>query len=280
MAPVIGDPVAKSLDYGRDDVVEFLEKAGPWGSFRVFVPQQFADNRLAGFGIATLGGAHAAKPRLFQDLMDTNALNDPRWWRVLNVRYVVLGQPLDPGEAPPFLRLVYTGSAAVYEYLAALPRATVVGAYGVVPDTGRVAVDSLAAGTHDPAEFTWLVQDPKLALGPVTGATASITKYGLHQVDVDVDTPGAGLLRLADMWYPDWRVTVDGRPAELLRADHALRAVAVPAGRHKVEFRYASPSVTRGLWVSIGCALAALALLAGGWLAGRRAPRSAGAEAA
>jgi hypothetical protein len=280
MAPVIGEVSAKSLDYGRDDVVEFLEKAGPWGSFRVFVPQMFADNRLAGFGIATLGGAHAAKPRLMQDLMDSNAVNDPRWWRVLNVKYVVLGQPLDPNEAPPFLHLVYTGSAAVYENLMALPRATVVGAYGVVPDTGRVAIDSLRTGSHDPAGFTWLAKDPKLALGPVTGATATITKYGLHEVDIDVSTPGAALVRLADMWYPDWSVTVDGRPAEVLRADHALRAVAVPAGKHAVVFRFASPSVRRGLALSIGCALVALALLAAGVLLGRRAPAPAGGEAA
>jgi hypothetical protein len=280
MAPVIGDPVAKSLDYGRDDVVEFFEKAGPWGSFRVFVPQQFQDNRLAGFGIATLGGYHAAKPRLFQDLMDSNAVNDPRWWRVLNVKYVALGQPLDPNEAPPFLKLVYTGSAAVYENLMALPRATVVGAYGVVPDTGRVAIDSLRTGAHDPADFTWLAKDPKLVLGPVAGATATIAKYGLHEVDVDVDTPGAAILRLADMWYPDWTVTVDGKPAELLRADHALRAVAVPAGKHRVEFRYASPSVRKGLLLSIGCAAVALALLAAGWLQSRRAKPAEAPEAA
>lgn len=280
MSPVVGDPVQKSLDYGRDDVVEFFEKAGPSGSFRVFIPQQFQDNRLAGFGIATLGGAHAAKPRLMQDLMDTGAVNDPRWWRVLNVKYIALGQPLDPNEAPPFLREVYQGSAAIYENLLALPRATVVGAYGVVPDTGRAAIDSLKSGGHDPANFTWLVKDPKLALGPVDGATATVSKYGLHEVVIDVDTPGPALVRLADMWYPDWTVTVNGKPAELLRADHALRAVAVPAGKSVVAFRYASASVRTGLALSIGCVVVALALLAaGGWL-GRRRSAPAAAPAA
>lgn len=270
MAPVIGDPVAKSLDYGRDDVVEFLEKAGPRGSFRVFVPQQFQDNRLAGFGIATLGGAHAAKPRLFQDFMDSRALDDPRWWRLLNVKYLVLGQPLDPGQTPDFLRPVHQGSAVVYENLAVLPRATVVGAYGVVPDSGRIALEAVGGGGHDVADYTWLTKDPGVALGPVEGATASIEKYGLHEIDVVVDTPGPAILRLADMWYPDWTVRVDGRPAEMLRADHALRAVVVPAGRHRVEFRFASPSVTRGLALSVACAAIALALLAAGWFLGRR----------
>lgn len=281
MAPVIGAPVEKSLDYGRDDVVDFLEKAGPWGSFRVLAPYERQPNRLAGFGISTLGGMHAAKPRLMQDLLDARADIDPRWWRLLDVRYLVLDQAIDPAQVPPYLRLAHAGSAAVYENLMALPRVTIVGAYGVVPDTGRAAIDSIRAGRHDPGEFTWLTKDPGVALGPVDGATANVTKYGLHVVDVDVDTPGPGILRLSDLWYPDWTVRVDGKPAEMLRADHALRAVVVPAGKHAVEFRFASPSVTRGLWLSVACALAALALLAAGWFRdrGRRAAPAAGEAA-
>ncbi len=270
MEPVIGDPVAKSLDYGRDDVVEFLEKAGPWGSFRVFVPEQFQDNRLAGFGIATVGGAHAAKPRLFQDLMDAQALDNPNWWRLLNVRYIVLSQPLDPAQTPPWLHIVHQGSRVIYENSAALPRATVVGEYGVVPDSSHAALDAVEAGGRDVAKWTWLTKNPGVQLGPVDGATATITKYALHEVDVDVNTPGAGILRLADLWYPDWTVKVDGKPAEMLRADHLLRAVVVPAGHHQVVFRFASPSVRRGLVVSVVSLAVALALLAAGVLLGRR----------
>jgi hypothetical protein len=277
MAPVVGDPVAKSLDQGRTDVVEFFEKAGPWGSFRVFAPERFQDNTLAGFGIATLGGAHAAKPRLFQDLMDYRSLDDPNWWRLLNVKYFMLGQPLDPAQTPAFMRPVFQGSAFVYENLAVLPRVTVLGSYGVVPDSGHDALDVIGAGGRDVATHTWLTKDPHVKLGPVEGATANIAKYGLHEVDVDVETPGPGILRLADMWYPDWTVRVDGKPAEMLRADHVLRAVVVPAGKHRVEFRFASPSVTRGMQLSLLCAAIALALLAGGTLLARRRPAPPGA---
>ena len=277
MAPVVGDPVATSLDQGRNDVVEFLEKAGPWGSFRVFAPERFQDNTLAGFGIATLGGAHAAKPRLFQDLMDFRALDDPNWWRLLNVKYLMLNQPIDPAQTPAFLRPAYQGSAFLYENLAVLPRVTVLGSYAVVPDTGHDVLDAIGAGGRDVGTHTWLTKDPHVKLGPVEGATATITKYGLHQVDVDVETPGAAILRLADMWYPDWTVRVDGKPAEMLRADHLLRAVVVPAGKHRVEFRFASPSVTRGLQVSLLCAAIALGLLAAGTLLARRRSATAGA---
>jgi uncharacterized membrane protein YfhO len=52
------------------------------------------------------------------------------------------------------------------------------------------------------------------------------------------------------MYYPGWVAFVDGRPAALLHADYAFRAVAVEAGKHAVEFRYQPRSFQIGLWVS------------------------------
>jgi len=50
---------------------------------------------------------------------------------------------------------------------------------------------------------------------------------------------------------------VDGRPAPLLRANVAFRAVAVPAGRHVVDMVYRPTAALVGLVVS-GITLAAL----------------------
>ena len=48
----------------------------------------------------------------------------------------------------------------------------------------------------------------------------------------------AGFVVLNDVWHPWWRVSVDGRPARLLRANVLFRAVAVPKGRHLVRFTF------------------------------------------
>lgn len=280
MQPTIGEPIQRDANIGRDDVVDWLEKAGPWGSFRALVPGEFQSNRFAGFGVATVGGYHAAKPRLFQDLLDHEELYDPRVFSLLNVRYIVLSQPLT--SPPPTLRMAYQGAAGVvYENLAALPRATVVGAFGIVPDTGRAAIDSIRAGTHEASTFTWLTRDPGVTLGSVDGARATITRYGLHDVEIGVETPGAALLRLADLWYPDWSATVDGKPTPILRADHALRAVVVPAGSHRVAFRFRSASVRRGLMLSLASTGLALLLVGAGlWLDRRGKGAGAGGAAA
>jgi len=91
-------------------------------------------------------------------------------------------------------------------------------------------------------------------------------------VTVDVETPGPALLRLADLWYPDWVATVDGRPVEILKADYLLRAVVVPAGRHRVEFRFVSRAMRQGLMLSGASLLVSLVLLAVGMLRRRPAP--------
>jgi hypothetical protein len=272
MHPVIGDRQAVNLELGRDDVIDYLEKAGPPGSFRILPLDEFQSNRFAGFAIASVGGAHAAKPRLAQDWIDrvlSNGLDWPRlmpWLRLLNVRYLVAHQRLP---SSPGLTMVHDGPGGqVLEVPGILPRATAVGAYRVAA-SGSAVIDSISAGAADPATVTWLERDPRLALGPVTGAKAEITSYRLNDLSVHVTTPGPALLRVADLWYPDWVATVDGKPAELLRADHMLRAVPVPAGTHTVEFRFHTEAVRLGLLISIASLIAALALLAVGLVRGR-----------
>ena len=143
----------------------------PPGSFRVLpvTQEEFRNNRLAGFGIANIGGYHAAKPRRYQDLFDAHAIENPFWMRLLDVRYILSPQAIqEPGFRP-----VFQGSAQIYEFPAALPRATLVGRYGVAA-VDTTIIDSVSAGTRDAATFTWLEKDPHLTLGPVDNGRATM----------------------------------------------------------------------------------------------------------
>ncbi len=57
------------------------------------------------------------------------------------------------------------------------------------------------------------------------------------QVSVSKDT----LAVFSEAAYPGWKAWVDGTPAPLFTADHALRAVFIPEGSHKLDFRYEPP---------------------------------------
>jgi hypothetical protein len=64
----------------------------------------------------------------------------------------------------------------------------------------------------------------------------SIAAYRNTEVLIDVEAPQAGWLVLNDPYQPWWRAEIDGRAAPLLRANGIVRAVPVPAGRHRVRF--------------------------------------------
>jgi len=54
------------------------------------------------------------------------------------------------------------------------------------------------------------------------------------------------VLTLGDAFYPGWTATVDGNPAPIVPVDLALRGVALPPGRHRVEMSYRDPALRPG----------------------------------
>jgi hypothetical protein len=90
---------------------------------------------------------------------------------------------------------------------------------------------------------------------------------------VVIDTPAgpAGRLVLADPIYPGWKVTIDGHRAPVRVQNGLFRAVDLPPGRHRVEWRFAPRSFERGLSLSLATLVAALAYVAIARLRSRRA---------
>ena len=94
--------------------------------------------------------------------------------------------------------------------------------------------------------------DPRpIAGGKRSFVIARIAEEHPERLAADVTSGSAGILVLADLWYPGWSVEVDGRPAPLLRADGCLRAIALPAGAHRAVFRYRPWSFYGGAAVSL-----------------------------
>jgi len=78
-----------------------------------------------------------------------------------------------------------------------------------------------------------------------------IILYEPEEVVLQGEIPRDGYVVLADSYYPGWRAELDSNPVPVLRAQHALRAVAVPAGRHTIRFFYRPRSFTIGLTASL-----------------------------
>ena len=68
--------------------------------------------------------------------------------------------------------------------------------------------------------------------------SARILRYANTEIDIEVEAPDGGFLVLNDAWHPWWRAKVDGRPADILKANVLFRAVEVGPGRHRVHFAF------------------------------------------
>lgn len=178
---------------------------------------------------------------------------------------------ITPPEQPDGLRLVYSGSSAIYQRLNALPRIRFASRTVVVGDQ-RQRVRLLASGNLP--DDTVVLSRPGPAADGRPG-TVTVNSDGTDAIRTTVTAQGAGYLVVADADQTGWAATVDGRPAALVPADQGLVAVPVPAGRHTVALTYDLPHAHAAAWASVGVAVLLLLLAFGDrWLIRRRTERA------
>ena len=123
-----------------------------------------------------------------------------------------------------------------------------------------------ARRTFDPRTLAWVDIDKKLEVSPFLSGeapkpteTVKVTYPTPQLVELDASLQSPGLVILADLFYPGWRLTIDGKEAPVYPVNLLMRGAAVPAGNHKLVYSYAPMSFRAGRIVSI-LGLGALAL--------------------
>jgi hypothetical protein len=145
-----------------------------------------------------------------------------------------------------------------------LPRAFMAGKWRVV-EGDKAILATLNDPDFDYKNEVLLENEPGLDPDPDYSAADSrveITSYSPSRIEISASSSTNALLVLGEWNYPAWKARADGRPVEILRADYALRAVALEPGDHEVVFAYESDSFRMGLMLS----LAALGILLAGAL--------------
>ena len=230
----------------RDDVIRFLEEDETL--FRVLPLDQITSNEYAYFDISSMGGYHPAKLGLYQRAMEQIGPGNPNFMDLLNVKYVITKRPIDH---PRFEKLLEGTSGTIYRNRMALPRAFMVFEYRVQPNE-KETFQRLASEAFDPRKTVLLEKDPGLTVGLQTESAVEITGYEPHRISVRTESASPGLLVFSEIYYPaGWEAVVDGRPAEILKADGLVRAVVLDAGEHRVEMVFRPRTFRMGLWASL-----------------------------
>lgn len=206
-----------------------------------------------------VGGASQLKLAHYQALLD--AVDRPRQWRLLGVKYVLSRRA---ALEAPAERLMTQGSDAAAAQLYRLaepgPRAWLAGQVIEVADDAALW-SRLATADFDPQRQVVLnrrppgYQDAMSCGGEIAWLVRTPERLALRVI-----SERSCILVLAELDYPGWRATVDGQAAAILRADGALRGLAIAAGDHRIEMVFRPISVYGGAFISAAVFAGAAAL--------------------
>jgi hypothetical protein len=152
--------------------------------------------------------------------------------------------------------IVVTDSS-VLSVPSALPRVRLFTRYEVLP--ANQALARVLDRAFDPHTTVILDRPPERAVFPSgdPGEASIVVDQG-DLIEVHVSPRVDSVLLLVDTQYPGWHAEVDGIEAPVLTANYAFRAVTVPAGAHRVVWRFRHPGLLAGVWLgAVGLAIGA-----------------------
>jgi hypothetical protein len=211
--------------------------------FRVFntTSNTFNESRTS-YRLKSIGGYHAAKLRRYQDVIDKYlSKGDMQVLSMLNAKYFVVKQDENSG-AVPMQNPNAMGNCWFVDNVALV-------------DTPDAECDSIGTiNLHTTAvadkQFAKFVTNPSTT--PDSTAKIALTKYAPDALDYHSSSAVEKTAVFSDIYYPyGWKAYIDGKPADIFRADYLLRALNVPAGEHDIRFEFRPASIYQGSYVSL-----------------------------
>jgi hypothetical protein len=281
---IIREPVSYDDYLSTDPVMSFFDNEDRF--FRVFPiipsPQsprnpfsgEFTSNRYMNHGISSIGGYHAAKLANYQEFLGAMGMAFGRdryqLLDMMNVRYLISGAPL-----PPKFVQRWEGSNKegykrfIYENLDAFPRVFFVDSYQLTEEDQALGV--MVNSNIDLANTVLLNKRPSIEPISKTGSRADITKYNLNEIHVDAHVDSACILVLSEVYYPRWKVEINGDAGNLMQANYILRGVSLPPGDHKLLFKYDASLFRKSVMITLTTlAILSIVLLVSGIRGARR----------
>lgn len=200
----------------------------------------FTNESITAYHHNAIGGYHAAKLGLYQDLLEHQIYkNNIQVLNMLNTKYVIGagqdGRPiaqLNPGAF---------GNCWLVKGIKFVNS----------PNEEMLALDS--TNLRDTAVVNVSFKSSIKAL-PQPDSAAFI-KLGVRENDkitYNFSAAAPQFAVLSEIYYnAGWDAYIDGQKAEYVKTDYALRGIAVPAGKHTIEFRFEPKSVSTGRAITI-----------------------------
>jgi hypothetical protein len=180
-------------------------------------------------------------------------------------RFDLVGKP---GVANPTRPMEQTatpstnGTFAIFEFTGALPRAKLYSNWETSTNA-EATLKRISSAEFDPAKsvvITEQIPPPSATTATNENAgTIEFASYDPNHIVLKANASAASILLLNDRYDPNWKVTVDGKPATLLHANYIMRGVQLAPGAHTIDYRFAPP--VNLFYVSLSAIILGLGLL-------------------
>lgn len=249
--------------FQSDDAIEFVKQDK--SVFRVADFASPSPNIAAYHLLQNVNGYHAAKLRVYQDMLDataqgsTNNVTSPFMWNLLNVKYILAKEDLG---IPPVYQSQTSGTK-VYLNSGMLPRAFFVDS--AVKSNPKEILMHLKNSDFDPRKVAFYHNESNIQISPAdTNSIAEIQQYKNEHITFKVRSAANQLLVVSEVYYPEWKAYLDGKEIPIYQINYLLRGVVIPTGEHKLEMKYESKSFETGRTLSLSFNIIVTIMLAMG----------------
>ncbi len=186
-----------------------------------------------------LGGYHAAKPRRIQDIFDfyLSSKITPSILNMYNVKYLII-----PTEKQTQVQINDQANG----------NAWFVSNVKFVKDENNEILSLKDLKTKETAVLN---EKYKNNISPIQKDSLSnikLTSYNPEKLAYQSENAKDGLAVFSENYYPyGWQASIDGKDVPILKADYSLRAIFVPAGKHKIVFKFVPEIVQKGAKISL-----------------------------
>lgn len=177
---------------------------------------------------------------------------------LLGVKYALSSEKID---SPEYRLKWEKGKTKLYENLKVFPKAFFVQNFAVGKTDLEIINLMLKADLRKTVVLEKIPEPIIKENFDSTSQSVKMTKYLNGEAEIEVFTPQPAILVLNDAYDSGWKAIIGNTEAEILRADYDLRAIAVPAGKNKINFVYRPKSFIYGIGVALLSAFLGLVVI-------------------
>ncbi|MBQ4821914.1 YfhO family protein [Aquimarina sp. MMG016] len=224
------------------------------GHFKVYdlTTNPFNSGRASYFHNA-FGGYHAAKPGRAQDLFEFYIANgDVSILNMYNVKYIIT---TDQKEGPQAQLNPYAnGNAWFVSDLKFVDTAN-------DEILGLKELDNKSEAIVN-TKFRDIVSKAKYESDSLS--TIELTSHKPNHLVYESNNTQDGFAVFSEVYYPGWKASIDGKEVGHAQVNYTLRGLPIPAGKHKIEFRFDPQVIKTGGVITLTSTIVFILLMIGG----------------